>query len=482
MIGLRQPPPSVEPGAPTASSGSAGLAAGLAAYLFAVTAVTLYSAEWTGLSAVPIFLTGLLCGAPAFSSLRARSFDPLEPIWLYTAIFFLQFFLKPVLTLRDPSRFGFAMLPLDYETMNVELSLFLAAGGLAAFYAGYYAVLRADRIQVPRFRVDWLSGRETVLFVAAAAAFFYAVNFFFSRAGYSFSAVYLNRAAIGGLSGELSFLVHLFGWLVVIIPFRRCLEGRSLGSRVSFLVMLAAVLAGFSVFGARWTLMFIPVSLLVLFHYRVRRLSVGMLSMAFSIVFLMSATFGAFRGEFDRDRLSPSGVVRNLADEMTAFADWDIFLCILEFYPKNRPHYRGRLAAEAGLWLLPRSIWPAKPALYGAGRIQDDLAPNLRILNAGGGYTGTSISQSTIGEGYADFGAAGAIGYMFLFGSAWAWFYLMLRRNDFSFQAAALYALIYVGLPIYIRGFSSPLVMVGLWIMLVCVTFRFLAGPHCARR
>lgn len=449
--------------------------AGLVVYYFVVTALCLYSVEWMGMSAGPLLLVALTCSLPAVFSIRSRSFDPLAPVWLYTAIFFLEFFLKPLVTLGDPSRFGFAMLPLDYETMRVARSLLVSAAGLAAFFGGYYGVLRMRAVAVFRLSDDWRPGREIVLFVVSLASFLYSVNFFFSRVGYSFSAIYLNRASVGGLSGELSFLVHLFGWVSILIPFRSCLAKRSLLAWGAFGVLLLAVMAGFSIFGARWSLFFIPVSLVVISHYTAARLSAARITAIFTFVMISSAAFGAFRGNFDTARLAPGATARNLADELLSFADWDIFLAIQDFYPEYRPHYNGRLAAESVLWLVPRSIWPAKPVQYGAGRIQDDIAPALRVLNSEGGYAGTSISQSTLGEGHADFGLAGALGYMAVFGAVWGWVYRLVRDNAFSFTMSAIYSLLYILLPLYVRSFSSALVMMGLWGTLVAAVLSFLS-------
>lgn len=452
------------------------LAAGLALYYFVVTALCLCSLEWTGLRSGPIYLVALVCSIPAVLSLRNRSFDPLEPVWLYSAIFFLEFFLKPLLTLWNVNRFGFTMLPLDYESMRVSRSLLIAVAGLISFYGGYYFALRAQGLPVYRVSDKWKPGREIFLTLFGLTAFFYAVNFFFSRVGYSFSAIYLNRAAIGGLSGELSFLIHIFGWIAVLIPFRRCIAKKDLLAWIGFAGLLAVVMTGFSIFGARWTLFFIPVSLVVISHYAVARLSAVRIALVFSLVIAGSAAFGAFRGNFDTGRLALSSTVENLADEITAFADWDIFLAIQEFYPEYRPHYNGRLAAEAVLWLIPRSIWQGKPVQYGSGRIQDDIAPALRIHSAEGGYTGTSISQSTLGEGYADFGIAGALCYMAIFGMVWGWVYRVARDSAFSFPMVANYSLMYILLPLCVRGFSSSLIVMALWGLLTTAAFAFLAG------
>lgn len=450
--------------------------AGLVVYYFTVTALCLYSLEWTGVSAGPLLLVALTCSLPAVFSLRSRSFDPLAPIWLYTAIFFVEFYLKPIVTLGDPSRFGFAMLPLDYATMRVGRSLLVSTAGLVAFFGGYYGILRMQGVPILRLSDHWRRGREIFLFAISSAAFLYAVNFFFSRVGYSFSAIYLNRASAAGLSGELSFLVHIFGWLAIVIPFRRCLAKRSPLAWGAFGVLLIFVMAGFSIFGSRWTLFFIPVSLVVISHYVVARLSAARIMAIFTFVMISSAAFGAFRGNFDTARLAPSATVQNLADELVAFADWDIFLAIQDFYPEYRPFYNGRLAAESVLWLIPRSIWPGKPVLYGSGRIQDDIAPGLRILNLEGGYVGTSISQSTLGEGYADFGLPGALGYMAIFGAVWGWMYRLVRDNAFSFTMSATYSLLYILLPLYVRSFSSALIMMGLWGAFITAAFLFMSG------
>jgi hypothetical protein len=452
------------------------VAGALALYYLSITVLCIYAAEWVGIRMLPIYMVAIACSIPAVVALKYRFFDPLEPVWLYSIIFFLEFVLKPLLTLGDPHRFGFTMLPLDYDNMRVSRSLMIAGGGLLAFYCGYYFSLRAKGVPIYRLSDKWKPGREIFMTLFGLAAFMYAVNFFFSRVGYSFSAIYLNRAATGGLSGELSFLIHIFGWIAVLIPFRRCLVKRDLLAWIGFAGLLTIVMTGFSIFGARWTLFFVPVSLVVISHYVVSRLSAIKIGLIFSLVFAGSAAFGAFRGSFDFGRLALSSTVTNIADEIAGFADWDIFLAIQEFYPEYRPYYNGRLASEAVLWLVPRSVWPTKPIQYGSGRIQDDIAPNLRILGAEGGYTGTSISQSTIGEGYADFGVPGALLYMALFGVVWGWVYRIARDNSFSFPLAATYSLMYILLPLCVRGFSSSIIIMALWGLLATSAFVFLAG------
>lgn len=444
------------------------LGAGLVVYLMAVIVASLFSVEWMGARSGPLFLVGLACAFPAFYALHSRSFDPLEPIWLYTAIFFLEFFLKPLLTLLDPHRFGFAMIPMDYFSMPVSRSLLMACFGLTAFYFGYYSVLSRRRLPVPVFSDDWRRPRMAILFLCGLGAFAYSVNYFLSRAGYSIRYIYLNRALVGGFSGELSFLVHVFSWITAAIAYRYCLMRGGLLNWTGFLILVAALVAGLSIFGARWTMLFIPMSMMLIRHYAVARYSGARLTAAFSIVFAFSASFGAYRGSFSAEQFAPSRIVSNLADEIVAFADWDIFLAVTEYYPDQRPFYAGRLATEALLWVVPRSVWPGKPIVYGSSRIQDDIAPSLRTIDWNfGGYAGTAISQSTMGEGYADFGVAGALAYMAMFGAVWGWVYSFLIGNAFSFSAAALYSLLYLFLPLSIRGFSSGLVHMGLWVGLV---------------
>lgn len=453
------------------------LVAALVAYLFAVTVTSLYSVEWMGSRAGPLFMVGLACAFPAFYSLRVRSFDPLEPVWLYTAIFFLEFFVKPLLTLHDPHRFGFTMIPMDYSTMPVGRSLMIACAGLAAFYCGYYGALSSRRLPILVLSDEWRRPRQAILFVCGLAAFVLSVHFFLSRAGYSIAYIYFNRAVVAGFSGELSFLVQVFGWTAAVIVYRRCLEKGSAVGWAGFLLLVVSLMLGFSIFGSRWTLMFIPVSLTIIRHYVVRRIPSWRLGFSFIALFMASATFGAYRGALDINRLDLSAMVSNVADEMVSFADWDIFLAISDYYPEHRPHYFGRLAAESVLWLIPRSIWSGKPIVYGASQIQDDITPGLRVINLSGGYSGTAISQSTMGEGYADFGVAGALVYMGGFGLVWGWIYAALRGNGRrSFSAAALYSLMYILLPVAVRGFSGPIILLLIWGGLVSALLVFMSG------
>lgn len=65
---------------------------------------------------------------------------------------------------------------------------------------------------------------------------------------------------------------------------------------------------------------------------------------------------------------------------------------------------------------------------------------------------------------------------MAILGAAWGWVYRLVRDNNFSFSAAAIYSLMYALLPLCVRGFSSPLIIMALCGILVTGAFSFLSG------
>lgn len=454
----------------------------LVVYAGVVVVLLLTNIDNIGSNGLALFCVAFVCGFPFCRTIRGVRFDPIEPIWVYTAIFFLEHFLKPILTLGDPASYGCNFFSVDYDTSATSRSLLFSALGFSFFYWGYISVLAKKAAEsVPALADRWLSSRAFSAMLTAAVGFIVTIYFFAAKANFLIREAYLDRAQLNAGAGELVFFVHLMGLVVSVIVLRKTLENGWSGTSPFALATCIGIIGAYVIFGSRASLFFIPVTIVVLWHYQRKRFGARMLAVFFAGFFVLFALFAQYRAHY---RWSV-GSVDELQDavrlEISNYNNWDIFLGIIQYYPNVKDHYYGRLATTSLMWLIPRRIWPSKPILYGPAMVQEDVAPGLRLIVDTGGFTGTTISQSTMGEAYADLGVLGIGLYMFIFGAVWGGLYNYLLHCSFSYPASALYAALYVGLPGYTRNFAPSLMNCLIWFLALFALFFWMGGGHVGK-
>ncbi len=451
-----------------------------------IVSTLVWQMDYLGLSALPLALIGLLCMLPLFIALGRGELDLFEPIYLYIATIFLEYFIKPIATIVSPEFFGLRFFPIDYDSPAVPYSLMVSACGILAFLIAYYwsSLPEAFASKLPRLSAPWSPRRSQLVMIVCACVFFLLIYYFFQKGGFSLSYMFLNRARISANDSDKSYFLRMTGWFFAAIAFGRLRASKRVGtlSWIRFGATILVIAACFSIFGSRMTTLFVPATTVVVWHYAFRRLNIRGFGLILASLFFVSSLFGAFRGSLEAASIGSSRLAENLGYELTGYHDWDVLVGVVEHYPLNRDYYYGKLALGSLLWPIPRKFWTSKPIAYGPGLIQDDLAPGLRSLSPEGGYTGTSMTQSTIGEGYADFGFLGAVGYMFLFGLFWKTFFEYLRVNAYSVPAVALYAINWVALPIWVRGFSGPLITIAVEATSIFLVFKFLESNDTLAR
>jgi oligosaccharide repeat unit polymerase len=463
---------------------------------------------WISLSALPV----LVLGAEGFSTgysmyftaLAAaltlpillhgvdRPFDLFEPIWAITIVYALEFLIKPVLLLADP--FTYQLPYLKYVEPAMLRATWLGALGFVAFYCGYETSIPSSlAAKVPRLGWPWRVGRVRLALTVSAVLFGLAVAHFLIKGDFDLIYMYGNRAAITAGDGDLALLMHLLAWSVVAMTFALYLMRPSEGTLVRLVLTTGAVMVCMFMFAARMSLLFVIVGLVVVSHYTVKRIQHRTAAVLAAVLFVVAAAFGAFRGSYLRPSFSWSDVmgeslVASAQEEIQGYCDWDITATVVDYYPHQRAFYHGRLALESLYFLIPRRIWTDKPTWYGSQRIQNDIAPGLLSVADEGGFTGTSISQSALGEGYADWGILGVALYLFIYGCYWRWIYALLEANRFRFPGAMLFAPAFVFLPMVLRSFSSTIVNTSIWVAGMYLLCAWLGGvetrpvPHLSAK
>lgn len=449
----------------------------LAAYLTFVLAMLLVNSDSIGGNIIPLLLVAVACGLPFYRAIRSVGFDPVEPIWVYTGIFFFEHFLKPLLTLGDTAGFGCNLFAIDYGTSATPMSLVLAAAGFASFFWGYVSTISKKAVSyIPVIPDKWRPSRVAVAMLLALSGYVATIYYFVAKAGFSMQGAYFDRAQLNAGAGELVFIVHLLGWVSAVILFRSLVRNGWGGTALVSLGACVGIIGAYIVFGARGSLFFIPATLVVLWHYKIRRFGARMIALFFALFFIIFALFAQYRAHLRWSVGSVEELNEAVRLEVANYNNWDIFLGTIQYYPDVKDYYYGRLATSSLMWLIPRRIWPSKPILYGPALVQEDIAPGLRIVVDTGGFSGTTISQSTMGEAYADLGVLGILLYMFIFGAVWGGLYGYLSRCAFSYPASALYAALYVGLPGYTRNFAPSMMNLFIWFVALYGLFLWMGG------
>jgi len=457
---------------------------------------------WITLSAIPIIVlgaTGFSAGYSIYFTILAaaltlpillhevdRPFDLFDPVWAITGVYALEFLIKPVLLLADPLNY---QLPyLKYAEPAMLRATWLGVLGFAAFYQGYetnFPAMLAAKLPKPGW--PWHEGKVRLLLAASGIAFVLAVEHFLAKGDFDLMYMYANRLAITAGDEDLIFLMHVLAWIVVAMAFALYLMRPSRGSLLRLLLITGAIVACMIVFAARMSLLFVLVGLLVLRHYTIKRVGQRAAVVGAAILFVVAAAFGVFRANYLRPTFSWSDALgedlnTTLQDELKGYCDWDVTATVVDYYPAHRQFYHGRLALESFYYLIPRRLWPDKPTWYGSSRIENDISPNLMTVRDEGGFQGTAISQSSLGEGYADWGIVGVALYLYIYGCYWCWIYGLLRANDYRLPGAMLFAPPFIYLPLVLRSFSSTIIDTSIWVVSMYLLCAWLGGIRAPGR
>jgi hypothetical protein len=425
---------------------------------------------------MPIFLmiVSVILTTPVFVTAHQGRLDAIEPVWLLTAIYGISFWLRPLLVLYDVNK---RALPyVTYDSGAMTLALAACVLGLSAFYLGYYSsVGRSIVPKLPNLRWPWERWRVVTAIIAFGAVFTILSGHFLEKGQYSIEYMYVNRALVNWGDGDLVQLLHMAGWVVVVLVFSLFVmrPANTLAAVGVLVAAISMVLIPLSFFGARWTLFFIVGCVLIMWHNVVCRFSARQWVMIFIGFFVLSALFGVFRSHLDFRELLLEDVLEYLVLEVSQYSDWDLLAEIIQIYPQFSGHTYGVLGLETFFWLVPRRIWPTKPEWYGTTLIQQTLFPGMLEMSAVG-FTGSYLGTSIVGEGYVEFGWLGVVVYMFLSGVIWRLVYRFKNANRGRLPAEALYAVLIIGIPTYVRSFVSSILLMLVWSTGAAIVFRCL--------
>lgn len=246
---------------------------------------------------------------------------------------------------------------------------------------------------------------------------------------------------------------------------------------VAVLVVLLAVAFGF--IGSRGSLMALLLVLVLFIHYRIRRIPLWLQATFAAVLVLLSGALGlllsnAFRLDGD------TSITEFLRSSFVRFTGtFDQFESLFAYIQKSEHFYFGWSFVEDLFWTyVPRAVFPFKPELFGAVRLENAIYPDLYR------YAGVSATYPVgfFGEAYGNLQVAGLIIFPFLFGA-------LLRALVNRAQKEAdggLYRILVIGLlstgPGLARAMGGSVLWIALNIlmlmMLFCIRFSISAHPY----
>jgi oligosaccharide repeat unit polymerase len=388
---------------------------------------------------------------PIVSDLRRSRFDPLESRNVFFYVFFLYGASLPFLTyIRGESVSEVA------TTAAIVKAFAITAISLIFFLVGYGSRV-AVRItsalpaigEVPADRL-----RVTTLAVVGASLLWF-LAFLYSIGGLG---EFLHTGY--GDIYEIEVGKEYLGFSLTLIPTCALLLFHLANRARSRITWLASALAiAFSLFllfsGSRRRLMVtLILSMLLYFHYAIRRVSPKLLLSLTFIGALAVSSLGLLRS-IPPEELLNRGTVQFLADHSSSdlfytfleagepATDFETFPFLVHEISNGMPYQWGKTYFEAPLIMIPKALYPGRPmtaSQWYTAKFFPDVAAQL------GGRP-----LFFLGEAYLNFGLFGPPALMFLVGVGCRVVYAYLKKNRFSAEAALVYAAILGCIPSAIR-------------------------------
>jgi hypothetical protein len=426
-------------GVSTDSLASAGLLAlAIAAGGLVVTQITE--------DAIPVVLSLLLLGIvviPPIVALLRRRLDVFEPVYVVLAFIAIQF---PIQAIYVALVRGYDRPPLVGHERWLELindSLLIAIVGTLAFLIGYYMPRQSAESlarALPLPRGEWDPRSLMLIVILLTCIGLAAIYYFMDRVGglrYFLDNLYLHN--------ELARGRYYLLWAFQLLPLASLVwfaslakrKGRALNTPVFWLHFTVATALTASL-GGRAQVLYLWEVLLVIYHYRVRRVALKAIAVFFVIATMFLFVAGSYRRSTASERpdtvfptdVSPAAVANEVL--YYDYSSLDIMVLLLDRVPDEIPLRWGRSFLDLVVLPVPRSVYADKPAPLNTWYSQ-------QLFGAERGGKKASI----LGEGFVNFHIPGVLLIMLLYGFAARVLYTNLQLSDFGPGAVLVYALFY---------------------------------------
>lgn len=395
---------------------------------YAVSASTVKTEPLVWATLLLLVLIGLLIYASA-----RGTFDLLSPPTVVLGLIAVQFPLQAFFTVLV-DHYGSNLMPVEEWSHFLDIALASSVLASVAFLIGYLLPLAVKRSPEAggMGASTWTGGRVgVVVCVLTAIGLLSYLRFMQDVGGVSFfvhnlqARVVLAQGRHDLLAGVAMIPLASVIWLAHLATRGERPPGRAIRWFVVHVALTSLVL--FSL-GGRSNLVEYWVTLVVVFHYGVRRLGIQFAAVFLAAAVVFLAVAGWYRASTAASSTAPvfsPGQVLSPHAVANEFFNYDIspldvYVLALEKVPREIPYRMGRSVIDTVYQPIPRSVLPSKPPVLTAWY-------KLRLLDRtdpGG------IRASALGEGYVNFGFVGVAVMLMAYGALARIFARSSARRD----------------------------------------------------
>ncbi|WP_233631038.1 MULTISPECIES: O-antigen polymerase [unclassified Pseudomonas] len=283
--------------------------------------------------------------------------------------------------------------------------------------------------------------------------------------------------AFAGLNGL--FLLQNLLLSVTLAWYIRLTRGCSVSrrERVVFWGFFIAALMVCALQGQKSTIFIAILSLLVVRHYRVKRINLFKGAVMGVAMFVSLMTYHIFKQEFlatghfyfiKEDQGVFLSFINFLATQFTGnLMQLQTMTVLVDAMPEGLPWQNGSTLMMVVLILIPSTLFPDKP-LTAAGVFTAAFWPNKWLME------GTTLPPGVFGEFYMNFGIFGVLAGGFILGLVWGRLYGAVIYNPGNDRALGSYALAIASMLHLFRGELSSvlLLLASIWLPFLLLSSR----------
>jgi oligosaccharide repeat unit polymerase len=355
---------------------------------------------------------------------------------------------------------------------SIEKAILVYVGALMLVLLGCYLGRRTHLIIPVKLRYildSKVLTQRSLAFTLVAILAFAAILFVLG----GFSGLLLGASdrtrAFAGLNG-LFLLQNLLlsvslAWFIRLTRDKK----KSLFERICFWVYFSGGLLICSLQGQKSTLFIIVLSLVIVRHYRVKRISFLKCALLGFVMFVSLMGYHLFKQQYlvtgnfsliNQDQGVFLSLFHFLMIQFTGnLMQLQTMTVLIDAMPQGLQWQNGKTLLMLVLILLPSVLFPNKP-LTAAGIFTGAFWPNMWLLQ------GTTMPPGIFGEFYMNFGVLGVLVGGLLLGVIWGRLHGAVIYNPKSDRALGIYALTVASMLHLFRGelASVALLMASIWL------------------